>query len=325
MKIDLKKQLYKNIYRIRAVEEMIAMKYETGQKGLMRCPVHLSSGQEVVAAAFSKIVKKNDYAVGTHRGHAHYLAKGGNLNKMIAEIYGKKDGCSGGKGGSMHLVDLDVNFMGTTAIVGSSIPIGVGIALSNKIKRKKDISFIFFGDGAVESGVFYESLNFASIKKLPVVFICENNLYSVYSPLKVRQPKNRSIAKLVKSIGVKSTYCDGLDIKKIYENLKNISEKARKGEGPQFIEISTYRWREHCGPNYDNNLGYRSNKEIDFWKKNDPLIKLKNEIISNDSKLINTLKKIETEINNEVTSSFKKALKSKFPNEKDINKDVYAK
>ena len=325
MKIDLKKQLYKKIFRIRAVEEMIAMKYETGQKGLMRCPVHLSSGQEVVAAAFSKIVKKNDYAVGTHRGHAHYLAKGGNLNKMIAEIYGKKDGCSGGKGGSMHLVDLDVNFMGTTAIVGSSIPIGVGIALSNKIKRRKDISFVFFGDGAVESGVFYESLNFASIKKLPVVFICENNLYSVYSPLKVRQPKNRSIVKLVNSIGVKSTYCDGLDIKKIYENLKKISEKARKGEGPQFIEISTYRWREHCGPNYDNNLGYRSNKEIDYWKKNDPLIKLKNEIISNDSKLTNTLKKIETEINNEVTSSFKKALKSKFPNEKDINKDVYAK
>ena len=157
MTLNLKKELYKNIFRIRTVEETIAAKYKTGEDGLMRCPVHLSSGQEVVAAAFSKIVKKTDYAIGTHRGHAHYLAKGGNLYKMIAELYGKKDGCSGGKGGSMHLIDLDVNFMGTTAIVGNSIPVGVGLGLSVKIKKKK-ISHIFFWEMEQLSPVYFTSL-----------------------------------------------------------------------------------------------------------------------------------------------------------------------
>tara|TARA_B100001059_G_C17818089_1_gene576526 strand:- start:1377 stop:2354 length:978 start_codon:yes stop_codon:yes gene_type:complete len=325
MKLNLKKDLYKSFFRIRSVEESIAFKYETGDTGLMRCPVHLSSGQETVAAAFSKVARKNDYAVGTHRGHAHYLAKGGDLNKMIAEIYGKKNGCSGGKGGSMHLIDLRVNFMGTTAIVGNSIPLGVGIGLSLKIKKKKNLSFIFFGDGAVESGAFYESINFAAVKKLPVVFICENNLYSVYSPLNVRQPKNRSITKLVNSLGVKSNYCSGQDVVEVYKSLKRISEKARKGEGPQFIEISTYRWREHCGPNYDNNLGYRSKKEFEYWKKNDPLLRLRKQIISKDSKQIQVLKKIESNINQEIISSFNKAKKSKFPPQMDAYKDVYAK
>ena len=168
---------YKTMYRIRSVEEEISKRYSEGK---MRCPTHLSIGQEAVPAAFSQIVSKKDYTVSSHRGHAHYLAKGGNLNSMIAEIYGKRSGCSNGKGGSMHLMDLSVNFMGTTAIVGNSIPIGVGLGLSAKTKKTKQISFIFFGDGAVEEGVFYESINFAATKKLPTIFVCENNLYSVY-------------------------------------------------------------------------------------------------------------------------------------------------
>ena len=159
----------------------------------MRCPTHLSVGQELVSAVFSLIAKKKDYAVSTHRGHAHYLAKGGSLKKMIAEIYGKETGTSRGKGGSMHLIDLNVNFMGTSAIVGNSIPVGVGLGLAIKLKNEKKISFVFLGDGAIEEGVFYESLNFAIVKQIPVIFICENNLYSVYSSLKVRQPLKRKI------------------------------------------------------------------------------------------------------------------------------------
>jgi pyruvate dehydrogenase E1 component alpha subunit len=324
MKLDLKKKLYNNIFRIRAVEEEIAKKYKTGKDGIMRCPIHLSSGQEAVAAAFSTITKKKDYAVGTHRGHAHYLAKVGNLDRMIAEIYGKKNGCSGGKGGSMHLIDLNVNFMGTTAIVGSSIPIGVGIALSIKIKKQKDISFVFLGDGAVESGVFYESLNFAAIKKLPVVFICENNLYSVYSPLKVRQPKKRNIAKLAASIGVDSSYCDGMDIMKVYKALKRTTDKVRTGKGPQFIEFSTYRWREHCGPHYDNDLGYRTKKEFNFWKNKDPFLKLKKHILKTSPQQKKILEKIEDDIIKEVDNSFKKAKKAKFPSKNTLFKDIYA-
>ncbi len=325
MTLNLKKELYKNIFRIRTVEETIAAKYKNGEDGLMRCPVHLSSGQEVVAAAFSKIVKKTDYAIGTHRGHAHYLAKGGSLYKMIAELYGKKDGCSGGKGGSMHLIDLDVNFMGTTAIVGNSIPVGVGIGLSVKIKKKKNISFIFLGDGAVESGAFYESLNFAAVKKLPVVFVCENNFYSVYSPLDVRQPKKRSITNLVKSIGIKSIHCNGHDVIKVYNVLKKMSEETRKGQGPCFLEISTFRWREHCGPNYDNDLGYRSKKEVSYWKNKDPLIKLKKQILNSKPSELNSIKKIEEKVYKEINLSFSKAQKSKFPPENDAYKDVYAK
>ena len=133
----------------------------------MRCPTHLSIGQEAVSAAFSEVVNKKDFAVSSHRAHVHYLAKGGNLKKMIAEIYGKKTGCSKGKGGSMHLIDLDVNFMGSSAIVGNSIPIGTGLALSAKINNTNQKSFIFFGDGATEQGVFYESINFAAVKNLP--------------------------------------------------------------------------------------------------------------------------------------------------------------
>lgn len=155
------------MYRTRSIEEEIAKRYHEGR---MRCPTHLSVGQEAVPAAFSQLVQKKDFAVSSHRGHAHYLAKGGNLKSMIAEIYGKKTGCSKGKGGSMHLIDLSVNFMGTSAIVGNSIPIGVGLGLSAKIKKTKQISFIFFGDGAIEEGVFYESINFATVKKTSCYF-----------------------------------------------------------------------------------------------------------------------------------------------------------
>ena len=187
------KDLFYMMKKIRLVEERIALEYP---KNEIRCPTHLSIGQEGVPAALSIALNNADYAVSTHRGHAHYLSKGGNLNKMIAEIYGKKSGCSGGKGGSMHLIDKDVGFMGTSAIVGNSIPVGVGLGLALKLNKTKNVSCIFLGDGAIEEGSFYESLNFAVLKELPIIFICENNLYSVYSPLSVRQPKNRNIRDL---------------------------------------------------------------------------------------------------------------------------------
>ena len=173
-------KLLKTIMRIRAIEEKIASKYSENK---MRCPTHLSIGQEAGPAAISECLSNNDFAVSTHRGHAHYLAKGGDLKSMISEIYGKVTGCSRGKGGSMHLIDKKVGFMGTSAIVGNSIPIGVGLALSCQLKKEKNISVIYLGDGAIEEGVFYESLNFAILRNLRVLFVCENNLYSVYSPL----------------------------------------------------------------------------------------------------------------------------------------------
>ena len=215
--------LFRQMYRIRAVEEAIARYYPEGK---MRCPVHLSIGQESIPAIFSQIIRPTDFAVSTHRGHAHYLAKGGNLNAMIAEIYGKATGCSKGKGGSMHLIDLSVNFMGTSAIVGNSIPVGVGLALSAQLKKTDQISCVFLGDGAIEEGVFYESVNFAAVRKLPVIFICENNLYSVYSPLSVRQPKGRVIAKMVEAMGLEVAVGDGHNIASSHEIMKNAVDKV---------------------------------------------------------------------------------------------------
>ena len=189
LKLELK--LLNAMRRIREVELRIAKEYPKQQ---IRCPVHLSVGQAAPSAALSLVVKKKDYLVSTHRGHAHYLAKGGDLNAMICELYGKGTGCSKGKGGSMHLIDTSVNFKGTSAIVGNSIPTGTGLALASKLNESGQVSIINFGDGAIEEGAFYESLNFACTKQLPAVYICENNFYSVYSPLNVRQPEGRIIS-----------------------------------------------------------------------------------------------------------------------------------
>lgn len=316
MKNFLVEKLYREALRIRNVELEISRRYSSNQ---IRCPVHLSVGQEGIAAACALVMKKLDFAVSTHRGHAHYLAKGGDLKKMIAEIYGKVTGCSKGIGGSMHLMDLNVNFMGSSAIVGNSIPVGVGLGLSAKLKKKKQISYVFFGEGATEQGVFYESINFAIIKKLPVIFICENNLYSVYSDLKYRQPKTRKIYQLVKSFGIQTYKCDGNNVLDSYNTLVKARKFLLKKEQPVFIEFSTYRWLEHCGPNYDNDLKYRSKKEFNFWKKKDPIKKLKRYLKKNFSH-----EKAEKTINNEINNAFKFALRSKFPS-KISEADVYAK
>src|SRR3990167_9983262 len=190
--------LFYQMLRIRMIEESIAENY-TKQK--MRTPVHLSIGQEAAAVASGAVLRKTDYAVSSHRAHAHYFAKGGSLNAMIAELHGKVTGCCRGRGGSMHLIDQSVGFMGSTAIVGNTIPIGVGLGLSVQLNQEDKIACIFLGDGAVEEGVFYESLNFAVLKNLPVLFVCENNFYSVYTPLDKRQPAGRKIADFVHAIG----------------------------------------------------------------------------------------------------------------------------
>ncbi len=313
--------IFKKMYLIRFVELEIAKRYN---KGLMRCPTHLSVGQEAIAAGISVNLSKNDFVVSTHRSHAHYLGKNGNLYKMLAEIHGKKDGCSMGKGGSMHLIDLNVKFMGSSAIVGNSIPTGVGLALSAKLKATKQISCVYFGEGAIEEGVFYESINFAVVKKLPVLFICENNLYSVYSPLSVRQPKERNICKMVNAMGIESYKMNGNDAINISKKIFKIVKKIRKLSKPIFVELSTYRWLEHCGPNYDNNIGYRKNNEFLKWKKHDPLSLMYRNLKHNNIKE-NEIKKIKQHIENKVISNFNKAEEAEFPKTKEALTQVYAK
>jgi pyruvate dehydrogenase E1 component alpha subunit len=306
--------------RIRMVEEEIARRYSEQE---MRCPTHLSIGQEAVPAALSLVALPSDFAVSTHRGHAHFLGKGGSLRAMISEIYGRETGCSRGKGGSMHLIDTAVGFMGTSAIVGNSIPIGVGLGLSSKYRRTSQVSFVFFGEGATEEGVFYESINFAALHELPVVFVCENNLYSVYSPLDVRQPRNRDLVGIVSAMGIPSVSLDGNDYRLVYESLQSAVESVRRGEGPRFMEYSTYRHLEHCGPNSDDDLAYRPISELSTWFARDPLVRVK-ERFSVEPTFAEWLVEIEQELIDEIEDAFYFAKSSPFPSKDEAFLGEYA-
>jgi TPP-dependent pyruvate/acetoin dehydrogenase alpha subunit len=308
--------LYYSILRIRRIEEKIAKEYANWK---IRCPVHLSIGQEAIGAPLKKIFSSNkDEIVSGHRAHAHYLGKGGDLKKFICEIYGKKNGSSGGKAGSMHLTDKKSGFILSSAIVGNSIPIGVGLAYSKKIKKETGVVLIFFGDAAVETGVFFESLNFAILKKLKVIFICENNFYSVYSNMKFRQPQNRKISKMAKGIGIKTLNSNGNDPMKVYKTYWKAKDYVTRFKKPIFLEFETFRHYEHCGFRKDDHLKYRKKTEIDYWLRNDCLKKLHTKV--NEKKLIN----FEKKINKEIHTAFEIAKKSKFPSNSENKKKLYA-
>ncbi|WP_296547524.1 thiamine pyrophosphate-dependent dehydrogenase E1 component subunit alpha [Phenylobacterium sp.] len=303
-------RILRDMIRIRAVEEAIADRYAE-QK--MRCPTHLSIGQEGPAAAIGAVLGRQDLAVSGHRAHAHYLAKGGDLPAMIAEIYGKATGCSRGNGGSMHLVDEAVGFMGSTAIVGGTVPVGVGLALSLSVARRPGLVCIFIGDAVLETGVFYEAAGFAAVRKLPVLFVCENNLYSVYSPLEVRQPAGRALADVAGALGLQASSGDGNDPRAAYGLLKSAADRVRTGAGPQFVELATYRWREHCGPLFDNDLGYRTEAEYLAWKARDPIPRLTEELRSEGALDPAWLATTQAEIQAEIEAAFAFAEVSPFP------------
>lgn len=307
--------------RIRSVEERIASEYSSAQ---MRCPVHLSIGQEIVSAVVGINQTRTDTAVSSHRAHAHYLAKGGDLYRMIAEIYGKVTGCCKGRGGSMHLIDLSAGFIGSSAIVGNSIPIGVGSGLSHKLNKSDALSFIFLGDGAIEEGSFYESMNFSIVQDLPTVYICENNLYSVYTDLTPRQPSKRNIFEMVGAMGVKSIKIDSRDPVACLDQTDALITEARKTRKPLFIEYDTYRWLEHCGPNDDDSLGYRPEGELEKWKSQDPLEKLKKILIQDHKISERTLEESNTKIEKEIDLAFDQAKKDLFPSLTESMADVYA-
>jgi pyruvate dehydrogenase E1 component alpha subunit len=313
--------LFSSMLRIRLVEEAIAEYYPEQE---MRCPVHLSIGQEAVAVGVCANLSAMDYVLSNHRSHDHFLAKGGNLNAMIAEILGKKDGCTRGKGGSMHLIDLKAGFLGAVPIVGSTIPIAAGVALGTLMKGEKKITTVFFGDGTIEEGVFHEALNFAALKKLPLLFVCENNLYSVYSPLSVRQPANRQIISIARGHGIQCFKGDGNDVLEVYRLTKNAVNTIIQNGGPVFLEFSTYRWREHCGPNYDNTIGYRTEKEFLLWKEQCPIERFKHYVIQNEIIDSDLIEKISKKIKKEIKTAIETAKKSEFPDKEELFEGVYA-
>src|SRR6516165_5086622 len=257
---EVRLALYRSMLKIRRVEERIQALYPQGD---MRCPTHFSIGQEAVAAGVCLNLRLEDNVISAHRSHAHYLAKGGNLKAMFAELYGKVDGCASGKGGSMHLIDLSVNFLGCVPIVGSTIPIGVGASFGTMLQDRPGITVVFFGDAATETGVFHESVNFAAVHRLPVLFVCENNLYSVNTPLDARQPGNRTITELVRGHGIRTSQHDGQLIETVDAAAREIVAHIRDKGGPALIELMTYRWLEHCGPLGDVHLGYLTKAAFD--------------------------------------------------------------
>ncbi len=313
-------ELWRRMLRIRMAEEAIAERYAQ-QK--MRCPTHLCSGQEAVAAAAGMVLDRGDLAVSTHRSHGHYLGKGGNLGRMLAELYGKATGCAAGRGGSMHLADLAVGFVASTAIVGGTIPVGVGLGLALKYRKTGRLSCIFLGDAAVEEGVFYESVNFAVLKKLPVLFLCENNLYSVYSRIDVRQPAGRAIHEMVRGLGCPAGSGDGNHALQVYEMIAAAAAQVRGGAGPYFLEFSTYRWREHCGPNYDNDLEYRPLAEFDHWKERDPVLLLQDDLIAAGLVSAAEVAAVQAQITSEVDAAFAFAEQSPWPDPAEAYTNLY--
>lgn len=292
--------LLAGMLRIRRVEEAIADRYAEQE---MRCPMHLCIGQEAIAVGVCDVLERKDKVFSNHRAHGHYMAKGGDLGAMIAELYGRATGCCGGRGGSMHLIDLDAGFMGATPIVGGTIPVAVGAAWASKLQQRDDVTVVFFGDGCFEEGVMHESLNFAALHKLPIVFICENNDFSVYTPLKLRQPQ-RPIYVIAAAHGLAASAGDGNDVDAVRVLAKHAVEAARNGQGPQFLELSTFRWREHCGPNFDHELNYRSHDEIKAGLADCPIERYKNVMKMSGVDLASLLPQLEDQLQREVDAAF---------------------
>lgn len=312
--------LYRRMLRVRLFEEKIIALYPQQQ---MRCPVHLSIGQEATAAGMCEALSRKDIVFTNHRSHGHYVAKGGSLLKMMAELYGRESGCCGGIGGSMHVMDPSVGVLATIPIVAGIIPIAVGTAFAHKMDRTGVVTTVFLGDAAIEEGVFHESVNFAVLKSLPIIFFCENNLYSVYTPLKYRQP-DRPIWKLVEGHGISSCLIDGNDVSVVYETAMRSYLDIKEGKGPIFIEATTYRWREHCGPNYDNDIGYRTEEEFLSWKEKCPVERGKRYLLASGNITQDQLDFIGIEIQEEIDDAVEFAKNSPFPQWSKVIKYVYA-
>lgn len=313
-------QLLRSMLRIRMVEEEIAKRYAQQE---MRCPVHLSIGQEATAVGGCAALRPDDQIVTSHRSHAHYLAKGGDLKAMMAEIYGRSTGCCGGRGGSMHLFDDQAGVLASVPIVGSYIPLGTGAALSYRLAHQDRVCMVFLGDGATEEGAFHESVNFAAVHQLPVIFFIENNLYSCYTGLADRQP-DRPLTDLARAYGIPSVRVDGNDVLAVHVITGPAVARARAGKGPTLIVAATYRWREHCGPGYDNDVGYRTVEEFQTWRARCPVESLATRLLAEGTLSGRAQSDMVEKIATEIDDAFAFAVASPFPDPDTRSDHVYA-
>jgi TPP-dependent pyruvate/acetoin dehydrogenase alpha subunit len=306
--------LYRRMRLIRRVEEEIARVYPSDK---IKSPVHLSIGQEAVSVGVCDVLRPDDIVSPTYRCHAAYLAKGGDLKAMLAELFGKESGCARGKGGSMHLVDMEHCILGASAVVGTSIAVAVGYALALKMEQRSRVAAIFFGDGATEEGVFHESLNFAALHRLPILFVCENNGYAIHTPLSKRWA-TQQLCERVRTYGIPAQAIPDSSILEIRRLTAEYLSRIRAGAGPAFLECRTYRWREHVGPEEDYDSGYRTREELQPWLENDQLAVIGTQI---DPAL---LKRIDAEVEYEVAEAFIFAEMAPWPNPQELYRNVYA-
>ena len=312
--------LFQKMFRIRLIEEEIENRYFDD---LMKTPIHLVIGQEATAVGACAALSNEDLLYSGHRTHGAYLGKGGDLKKMLSEMHCRINGCAGSRGGSMHLIDQNVDMAWSSAIVGGAIPIATGASLASQVSGDSNITMVFFGDGGTEEGVCSESLNFAALKKLPIIFFCENNFYSVQSPLATRQPK-RDICRWAEGHGINSTAVDGTNVLEVYEATKNAVDKIKQGGGPWFIEAKVYRFRAHGGAGDDSKTGYRDVKEREMWERHCPVESYYSFLDANNIGIKDQRINMEKNIKQEIKESFEYALKSPEPEEADLFKYVYA-
>ncbi|MBC8096751.1 MAG: dehydrogenase, partial [Akkermansiaceae bacterium] len=306
--------IYRSLYRIRRAEEEVARIYPTDK---IKSPVHLSIGQEAVSVGVCEALQPQDVVFGTYRSHAMFLAKGGDLKAFMAELYGKSTGCAKGKGGSMHMADFSQGIMGTSAVVATTIPQAVGYAYALKRAKSNAVVVSFMGDGAVEEGVFHESLNWAALKKLPLIFICENNTYAIHTHQSRRQHL-AAVCDLARSHGVPAERIEDNDVEKIFNRIGETAARMRQEHsGPAFFECMTYRWREHVGPGDDFHLGYRSAVEASAWKEKDAVRRIGERL--NPEVRAN----IEKEVEAEVQEAIRFAEASPFPAPAELSTETF--
>ena len=319
--LDKKKSIefLREMLRIRKFEEKVATLVEDKK---ITTPCHLYIGQEAVAVGVCSALNRDDYVFGTHRSHGHYLAKGGDLAKGMAEIFCKSTGCSKGRGGSMHLISKENGILGTSSIVAGSVPLGVGAALAEKIKGTERISVVFHGDGVPEEGVWNESLNFAAIKDLPVLFICENNFYCTHLALHERRVED-NIPELARAHGVPSQSIDGNNVLEVYNTVRETLEDMRENSGPRLIECRTYRWLGHVGPKDNLEVGLRSQEEVDSWKKRCPIKNFENFLTREKVISVTDIEDMYEKIDKEIDNAVKFAEESPYPDGSELYDNVF--
>jgi pyruvate dehydrogenase E1 component alpha subunit len=316
---DLACSLYYMMEKIRIFEEKVAKLIENKE---IIDPCHLYIGQEGVAAGVCHALTPEDWVFSNHRSHGHYIAKKGDINSLMAEIFCKATGCSRGRGGSMHLCSPEIGFPGSSAIVAGTISLAVGAALSFSMKNVQTVAVSFFGDGATNEGVLYEALNFAALKKLPIVFICENNLYSTHMPI-AECLANTDIYKKAEAMGVPAVRVDGNDVLEVYQATSSAVTAAREGNGPAFIECMTYRWLGHVGPNNDLDKGLRSKEELEQWIERDPIRRFQQYISNSNITTPSELQKMKSQIQSDVEHAVEFARSSPYPQEDGCFSDVF--